>query len=162
MIGVKDEMAARGITVPPPTATRSRHSRVRRAIDAARAMRDDVSPMLFPSLAFALLLIVVSTTVVRLAYQNPRLSWLDALYFTSETITTVGYGEFSFAQQNAWLRVFAIGLMFSGVTITAILVAFLADLLLSAASSNWPDSDGHAICATTSSSSDWVQSGSAS
>ncbi len=131
MIGVKDEMAARGITVPPPTATRSRHSRVRRAIDAARAMRDDVSPMLFPSLAFALLLIVVSTTVVRLAYQNPRLSWLDALYFTSETITTVGYGEFSFAQQNAWLRVFAIGLMFSGVTITAILVAFLADLLLS-------------------------------
>ena len=131
MIGVKDEMAARGITVPPPTATRSRHSRVRRAIDAARAMRDDVSPMLFPSLAFALLLIVVSTVVVRLAYQNPRLSWLDALYFTSETITTVGYGEFSFAQQNAWLRLFAIALMFSGVTITAILVAFLADLLLS-------------------------------
>jgi Trk K+ transport system NAD-binding subunit len=131
MIGVKDEMAARGITVPPPTATRSRHSRVRRAIDAARAMRDDVSPMLFPSLAFALLLIVVSTIVVRLAYQNPRLSWLDALYFTSETITTVGYGEFSFAQQNAWLRLFAIALMFSGVTITAILVAFLADLLLS-------------------------------
>ena len=131
MIGVKDEMAARGITVPPPTATRSRHSRVRRAIDAARAMRDDVSPMLFPSLAFALLLIVVSTMVVRLAYQNPRLSWLDALYFTSETITTVGYGEFSFAQQNAWLRLFAIALMFSGVTITAILVAFLADLLLS-------------------------------
>ena len=131
MIGVKDEMAARGITVPPPTATRSRHSRVRRAIDAARAMRDDVSPMPFPSLAFALLLIVVSTVVVRLAYQNPRLSWLDALYFTSETITTVGYGEFSFAQQNAWLRLFAIALMFSGVTITAILVAFLADLLLS-------------------------------
>jgi len=131
MIGVKDEMAARGITVPPPTATRSRHSRVRRALDAARAMRDDVSPMLFPALAFALLLIVVSTTVVRLAYQNPRLSWLDALYFTSETITTVGYGEFSFAQQNAWLRLFAIALMFSGVTITAILVAFLADLLLS-------------------------------
>src|SRR5271166_2271264 len=131
MIGVKDEMAARGITVPPPTATRSRHSRVRRALDAARAMRDDVSPMLFPALAFALLLIVVSTTVVRLAYQNPRLSWLDALYFTSETITTVGYGEFSFARQNAWLRLFAIALMFSGVTITAILVAFLADLLLS-------------------------------
>ena len=131
MIGVKDEMAARGITVPPPTATRSRHSRVRRAIDAARAMRDDVSPMLFPSLAFALLLIGVSTIVVRLAYQNPRLSWLDALYFTSDTITTVGYGEFSFAQQNAWLRLFAIALMFAGVTITAILVAFLADLLLS-------------------------------
>jgi Trk K+ transport system NAD-binding subunit len=43
----------------------------------------------------------------------------------------VGYGEFSFAQQSDWLRLFAVGLMFSGATITALLVAFLADLLLS-------------------------------
>src|SRR5271165_5913053 len=44
MIGLKDELAARGITVPRRTATRSRHSRLRRGIDAARAMRDDVNP----------------------------------------------------------------------------------------------------------------------
>src|SRR6201993_2420710 len=50
MIGVKDELQARGITLPPASARRSRHSRVRRAIDAARAMRDDVNPLLFPSL----------------------------------------------------------------------------------------------------------------
>jgi Trk K+ transport system NAD-binding subunit len=131
MIGVKDELEARGVTLPPPTATRSRHSRVRRAIDAARAIRDDVNPTLYPSLAVALLVVIVSTIVVRFGHQNPRLSWLDALYFTSETVTTVGYGEFSFAQQSGWLRLFAIGLMFSGATITALLVAFLADLLLS-------------------------------
>lgn len=131
MIGVKDELAARGITVPPPTATRSRHSRVRRAIDAARAMRDDVNPMLFPSLAFALFLTLGSTAVVRFTYQNPRMSWIDALYFASETITTVGYGDFSFGQQSPWLRLFAVGLMFGGVIVTAILVAFIADLLLS-------------------------------
>jgi Trk K+ transport system NAD-binding subunit len=131
MIGVKDELEARGITVPPPTATRSRQSRVRRAIDAARAMRDDVNPLLFPSLAFALFLTLASTAVVRFTYQNPRMSWIDALYFASETITTVGYGDFSFAQQSIFLRLFAVGLMFGGVTVTAILVAFLADLLLS-------------------------------
>jgi Trk K+ transport system NAD-binding subunit len=131
MIGVKDELEARGITVPPPTATRSRNSRVRRAIDAARAMRDDVNPMLFPSLAFALLLTLGSTAVVRFTYQNPRMSWLDALYFASETITGVGFGDFSFGQQSPWLRLFAVGLMFGGVTVTAILVAFIADLLLS-------------------------------
>ncbi|OBG25794.1 NAD-binding protein [Mycobacterium sp. 852002-51057_SCH5723018] len=131
MIGVKDELEARGIAVPAPTATRSRHSRARRAIDAARAMRDDVNPMLFPSLAFALFLTLGSTAVVRFAYQNPRMSWLDALYFASETITTVGYGDFSFAQQSTSLRLFAVGLMFGGATVTAILVAFLADLLLS-------------------------------
>jgi Trk K+ transport system NAD-binding subunit len=131
MIGVKDELEARGITVPPRTATRSRHSRVRRVIDAVRAMRDDINPMLYPSLALTLVLMVGATTVVHFDYQNPRMSWLDALYFTSETITTVGYGDFSFAQQSISLRLFAVGLMFGGVIVTAILVAFLADLLLS-------------------------------
>jgi Trk K+ transport system NAD-binding subunit len=131
MIGVKDELEARGITVPPRTATRSRHSRVRRLTDAVRAMRDDVNPMLYPSLALTLVLMVGATTVVHFDYQNPRMSWIDALYFTSETITTVGYGDFSFAQQSITLRLFAVGLMFGGVIVTAILVAFLADLLLS-------------------------------
>src|ERR1700722_2222081 len=131
MIGVKDELEARGITVPPRTATRSRHSRARRVIDSVRAMRDDINPMLYPSLALTLVLMVGATTVVHFDYQNPRMSWLDALYFTSETITTVGYGDFSFAQQSISLRLFAVGLMFGGVIVTAILVAFLADLLLS-------------------------------
>ena len=131
MIGVKDELEARGITVPPRTATRSRHSRARRVIDSVRAMRDDINPMLYPSLALTLVLMVGATTVVHFDYQNPRMSWIDALYFTSETITTVGYGDFSFAQQSISLRLFAVGLMFGGVIVTAILVAFLADLLLS-------------------------------
>jgi len=131
MIGLKDELEARGITVPPRTATRSRHSRVRRVVDAARAMRDDMNPMLFPSLASALLLMLGSTAVVRFAYQNPRMSWIDALYFVSESITGVGYGDYSFGQQSPWLRLFAVALMFSGVTVTAVLVAFIADLLLS-------------------------------
>lgn len=131
MIGVKDELEARGISVPPPTATRASHSPVRRVVDAVRAIRDEVNPMLFPSLAFALFLTLGSTAVVRFAYHNPRMSWIDALYFASETITTVGYGDFSFAQQSTSLRLFAVLLMFGGASVTAILVAFLADLLLS-------------------------------
>jgi Trk K+ transport system NAD-binding subunit len=131
MIGVKDELEARGIKVPPASVTRARHSRVHRAIDAVRAMRDDVNPMLYPALAFALLLTLVSTTVVRFAYHNPRISWMDALYFASETITTVGYGETSFAQQSIYLRLFNVGLMFGGAAVTAVLTAFLADMLLS-------------------------------
>ena len=51
MIGVKDELEARGITVPSSTATRSRRSRLKRIMDALRAMRDDVNPLLVPSLA---------------------------------------------------------------------------------------------------------------
>src|SRR5436305_9073867 len=131
MIGVKDELEARGITVPPSTATRSRHSKVRRAIDAARAMRADANPVLLPSLLFTLVLMFAATAMVRLTYLHPRMSWLDALYFTSDTITSVGVGDFSLAWQSATLRLFAIGLMFGGVMVTAILVALIADLLLS-------------------------------
>src|SRR6201995_4276339 len=131
MIGVKDELEARGITVPPPTATRSRQSRVRRAVDAVRAMREDANPVLSPSVISTLMLMFVSTAVVRSSFVNPRMSWLDSLYFTSEVVTSVGFGDFNFAQQPAFLRYFAIGLMFSGVTITAILVALVADMLLS-------------------------------
>ncbi|MDM4139007.1 MULTISPECIES: potassium channel protein [Mycobacterium] len=131
MIGSADELAARGIKTPRPSATRSRQSWMRRVSDAARAMRDDVNPMLFPAMLLALSLLLASTVVVHFSYTKPRLSWLDAMYFTAETITTVGYGEFTFLHQSAWLRVFAVALMFTGVTTTALLVAFLADLLLS-------------------------------
>ncbi len=131
MIGVKDELETRGIIVPPATATRSRQSRVRRLIDATRAMRDEVNPMLLPSLALTFFLTLGSAAVVHWNYRNPRMSWLDALYFTSETITTVGFGESPFGQQSAFLRLFVIVLMFAGVIVTAIVVAFLADLLLS-------------------------------
>jgi Trk K+ transport system NAD-binding subunit len=131
MIGVKDEMEARGIQVPPSTATRSSNSRARHALDVVRAMREDVNPVLLPSVVFSLLLMVGSTAIVRFNYMNPRMSWLDAFYFTSETISSVGFGDFSFAQQSPWLRLFAIGLMYGGVTVSAILVALVADLLLS-------------------------------
>jgi Trk K+ transport system NAD-binding subunit len=59
------------------------------------------------------------------------MSWIDALYFTVETITTTGYGDFSFGHQVTWLRLFAAMLMFGGATTIALLVAFIADVLLS-------------------------------
>ena len=50
MIGTKEELTARGIKVPRRTATRAHRSWRRRVFDAARALRDEVNPMLFPSL----------------------------------------------------------------------------------------------------------------
>ncbi|MCW2663155.1 MAG: TrkA-N domain family protein [Mycobacterium sp.] len=132
MIGTADELAARGIKVPRPTARRSRPPRLRRALDAARTLRDDVNPMLFRAMAAALTVLIGSTVVLRFAYQpHPGMNWIDALYFSTETIATVGYGDFSFLHQPTWLRVFSIMLMFAGVITTAVLVAFIADLLLS-------------------------------
>ncbi|VBA60533.1 NAD-binding protein [Mycobacterium attenuatum] len=132
MIGTADELAIRGIKVPRPSATPFRLLWLRQLSDAVRTFRNGVNPMFYRALTAMVILLIGSTVLLRFAYRRPPgMTWLDALYFSTETIATVGYGDFSFAHQPTWLRVFSISLMFAGVTLTAILVAFLADLLLS-------------------------------
>ena len=133
MIGTADELTAQGIDVPKPLPhARARRPPARRIVDAVRMVRDDINPMFYRAFAVSLGLLLGSTVLLRFTYQKPPgMSWIDALYFSTETIATVGYGDFSFIDQPLWLRIWGIGLMFAGVTTTAILVAFIADLLLS-------------------------------
>ena len=131
MIGTAKETANRGIKVRRPTRTRVRIPRLRLAVDAFRVLINDFNPAFYPALAAALTLIAGSTILLHFNYRHPRMSWIDALYFTIETITTTGYGDFSFSHQAVGLRLFAAGLMFGGATTIALLVAFIADVLLS-------------------------------
>ncbi|BAX91242.1 NAD-binding protein [Mycobacterium shigaense] len=130
MIGTTDELAARGIQ-PREARTRSRQSRLRRMIYAARALSSEVNPAFYPVIITLGVLVLGSTALLHLSYTHPGMSWVDAFYFTNETITTTGYGDFSFAKQPTWLRLYAAMLMLGGVTTTALLVAFVADLMLS-------------------------------
>ncbi|MET0704882.1 MAG: NAD-binding protein [Mycobacterium sp.] len=132
MIGTADELAAQGIAVARPTgAAQHRRSLPMRLLGGLRAFRDDVNPLFFRALAASLTLLIGSTLLLRFTYNRPGMSWIDALYFSTETIATVGYGDFSFQDQPTWLRLFGIALMFAGVTTTAVVMAFVADLLLS-------------------------------
>jgi Trk K+ transport system NAD-binding subunit len=132
MVGTADEVAAQGIRIRGTGRTRRRPPRLRRAFDAVRALVNDFNPAFYPVVAGSLVLLIVSTVLLRFGYRPPpRMGWVDAIYFTIETITTTGYGDFSFVGQPTWLRVFAALLMFTGVTTTALLVAFVADVLLS-------------------------------
>jgi Trk K+ transport system NAD-binding subunit len=131
-IGTADQVAAHYVEAPAVDATRARRPPLRRLVDAARTMHDDVNPAFFPALGIGLMLLIGSSIVLRFGYQrHPGMTWLDALYFSAETITTVGFGDFNFVDQPSWLRLFSVMLMFVGLTTTAILVAFLADLLVS-------------------------------
>jgi Trk K+ transport system NAD-binding subunit len=56
---------------------------------------------------------------------------IDSVYFTTETLTTTGFGDFSFAAQSPWLRVWSIFLMISGATLLTITYALLTDVLVS-------------------------------
>ncbi|MGO9651551.1 NAD-binding protein [Mycobacterium sp.] len=131
MIGTADEAADRGIKVRQPTGTRAQRPRLRRVLDAIRVVLNDFNPAFYPALVGAGILLATSMIVLHYNYHRPRMSWIDALYFTVETITTTGYGDFSFGHQVIWLRLFAAMLMFSGATTIALLVAFIADVLLS-------------------------------
>ena len=65
------------------------------AAEADRALRY--------TLLATLVLVLVSCVVLMLGYQTAdggSMSFLDALYFTVETIATVGFGGFSFAAQR--------------------------------------------------------------
>jgi Trk K+ transport system NAD-binding subunit len=133
MIGTAEELAAQGIAVAAPAAAQvsPRRKPLNRVLDAIRAFRDDVNPNFFKAFAASMTLLLCATLLLRFAYHKPGMSIIDALYFSTETIATVGYGDFSFVDQPTWLRLFGIGLMFAGVTSTAVLMAFVADLLLS-------------------------------
>jgi Trk K+ transport system NAD-binding subunit len=88
------------------------------------------------ALAMAALVTVLigATVVLRLAYQltsTQHLSVLEALYFTVETITTVGYGDFSFRGQTPWLMAGAVALMLAGALFVAVFFALLTNVLVS-------------------------------
>ena len=77
-------------------------------------------------------LTAMSVTVLLVGYQDAagRMSPLDALYFTVETIGTVGYGDFSFREQQWWLRLWAICLMVLGATLATVFFALLTNALI--------------------------------
>ena len=132
MIGTADELAAQGIRVPRATRPRSRRPLLRRVVDTVRGVVNDVNPTFYPVVAATLVLLISATIILRFGYRPPpKMGWVDAFYFTVETMTTTGYGDFSFVNQPTWLRTFSTLLMFSGVTTTALLVSFVADVLLS-------------------------------
>jgi len=106
-------------------------SRIRTAFGSFFAAADRRLLLPFAGL-FAL--VVVSTAVLRMGYRGSDgrgMTVVDALYFNVETVTTIGYGDFSFHDQPAWLRVYAIGLMIVGTMLVAVFFAMLTNLLIS-------------------------------
>jgi Trk K+ transport system NAD-binding subunit len=94
----------------------------------------ELDPPLRLALSTLAALITTSTAVLMTWYRKPdgsAMSLLDGLYFTVETIGTIGYGDYSFAEQRPLLRAFAIGLMITGAMLATITFALLTNLLVS-------------------------------
>jgi Trk K+ transport system NAD-binding subunit len=72
-----------------------------------------------------LLLAALYATAIVVFHEALGLRWIDAAYFTTTVVTTVGFGDFNLQHAPDWAKLFGIVLMFSGV----VLVAMLASLL---------------------------------
>jgi Trk K+ transport system NAD-binding subunit len=106
----------------------------RRAWNLVLSLLHAADRRLVLAMAALVTVLIGSTVVLRLAYQltsTQHLSVLDALYFTVETITTVGYGDFSFRGQAPWLMACAVCLMLAGALFVAVFFALLTNVLVS-------------------------------
>jgi Trk K+ transport system NAD-binding subunit len=115
-----------------------RASTLRRALTAparlARVLAREVDRSIGMTLILLATLFATSVIVLRAGYRKPdgrHMNIVDAVYFTVETLGTIGYGDFSFAAQKQWLRIYAIGLMVSGVMLVTVLFALVTNLLVS-------------------------------
>ena len=116
--------------VPPRRARRAASVR-----DLAVSLARAADRRLAIALGALLAVLIASTIVLRLAYQfagpGHRISLLDAAYFTVETVTTVGYGDYTFRGEPPWLIVFAIFLMLTGALFVAVFFALVTNVLVS-------------------------------
>ncbi|MCV2393002.1 NAD-binding protein [Actinotalea sp. M2MS4P-6] len=108
----------------PAGAVRRWLTAVRRATDS-RLRRAVGALIVLSGLAVVLLLVGYRES------DGSRMSLLDAVYFTAETVGTIGYGDFNFREQPWWLRLFAVVLMLSGAVLAALTYALLTNLLVS-------------------------------
>jgi len=134
MLGTPDELRMRGIdfaTTTGPDESPHRSRRIQQFPGAVRAAIGEFDPGVYRALTALLTLVTISTVFLHAGYRKPGMSILDALYFSVETVATVGFGDFSFAQQDSLLRIWAIFLMLAGITTTAVLMAYVADFLIS-------------------------------
>lgn len=132
MIGRPEELSAQGMRVGRTgDITAPRRPVVWRLLDSVRAFSDDIHPTFYRALGLLVTLLLGSTVILRFYFRSPGMGWMDALYFSTETLATVGYGDFNFMHQPLWLRLWGVVMMLGGLATTAIVVAFVADVLLS-------------------------------
>ena len=123
---------ARALSPGQHTARRSVASHLR---DVAMSLLRAADRRLVIALGALVAVLIAATIVLRLTYQyagpGHHITLLDSLYFTVETITTVGYGDFTFREEPSWLVGFAILLMMTGALFVAVFFALVTNVLVS-------------------------------
>lgn len=90
-----------------------------------------LSPIFSNIRQFLFLVLCVILTAAFFLHWAMNLGYIDALYFVTTTVTTVGYGDFNFSNSNAGLKIFGCFLMISGAAALAMLFSSITEIILS-------------------------------
>lgn len=135
VIGTLEALDSAGITIDEISESRSDGDTLqRRFARFMRTIRDHTDTALKITLWCALAMLIVSSTVLAIFYRKEdgsNMSILEAVYFAFETGATVGFGDFSFAEQSDPMQVFAIFLIVISTVIVSLIFAFITNLLVS-------------------------------
>jgi voltage-gated potassium channel Kch len=108
-----------------PSAPKAQSDRsLRRRSGQAR-----LDSVVLAAILFAMVAIVLTFTVI---FANALdLPFLDALYFVSTTVTTVGYGDIALRDASPWVKLVGMVMMFAGAAFIALLFGLFTDWVVS-------------------------------
>jgi len=133
LIGTQTEFDSLGITLPHNREIEVGPRWRRGFRESLQALTDTVDRPFRIALGVLFGLGVLSIAILAGSYEyedGSRMNVFDALYFTSETIATVGFGDFYFRDQDIWLRLWSVILILMGATLVAICTALLTETLI--------------------------------
>lgn len=134
VIGTPQELADAGINVDAESEETPADNLRRRVRRTWRGILDHTDTALKVTLWAGLVMVVISATVLAIFYRKEdgsHMSLLEAVYFAFETGATVGFGDFSFAEQSDGMQIFAIFLIVTSTVIVSLIFAFITNLLVS-------------------------------
>ena len=133
-IGTTTDYGTAGLEPRIHRSRRPRPSVRRRTREMFAAVADAVDRPFRIAFAVLIGLAVISVGVLTALYEEPdgtRMNPLDAVYFTAETLATVGFGDFYFRDQVPALRLWAVFLILVGASLVALSTALLTNALVS-------------------------------
>jgi len=136
VLGTVEELQRSGINARPESGQPVRTvGLLRRISRQLSVVLEEGNKALAVVVAGLFTLILIATVTLHFTYKLPQehghLSVLNSLYFTVETISTVGYGDFTFAMQNVWVKAFGIGVILLGVALVSTSFALFTNILVS-------------------------------
>lgn len=133
VMGTAEALRRAGVETASDSVRASGPSMRRRIREGFGAITDAVDRPFRIAFGVLILLALASVVILVIGYEEPDgsgMSILDALYFTAETIAAVGFGDFYFRDQDAWLRIWAVVLILLGIVLVTLSTALLTNALV--------------------------------